>query len=248
MNSIRSTNALDLLQNHVYGNMTSSIPDHIISTNIDVFSNVKKPFFTGEFGMDSGVNDKKNDPKGLGTALHNSIWASLVSGSFSTTMNWWWAGYINAKDLYPHFRAFRDFTKDINWDSSIITLLNISPLTKYQPASVSEKPSSFDDVSLPISSQWGDTRYKEFSILNNGDVKGGIPNYYLHGRLKPEFKINPRFHLNYPSPGTFSIHVGTVSQGAELIALIDGKRVLTSKLPVGPGKGLWKSQQIFKKV
>lgn len=69
-----------------------------------------KPYFISEFGY-GGEEDylplHEDDKKG--TALHNALWASSLSGSAGTPMNWWWDSYLEPLGLLKHYSAFSRF-------------------------------------------------------------------------------------------------------------------------------------------
>ncbi len=235
--TIWSLKDLDLIEQHIWGDQARDIIGYLIATNRAVMEKNNKPLFVGEFGMNTRLNDKLCDRSGHGTALHNSIWASALSGSFSGALNWWWAGYVRGKNLYPHYRALRNFVADVNWDSKRVAFPETTPIMRKVPES---EEIICTDTTVQTKKTWGDTRYREFTINNNGDVSGGVINYYLQGLAQKGLKINPIFHLNYPESGKFIIHVDMVSQGACVIGFLDTARVMTAAFPTGPGSGPWK--------
>ncbi|MGD2279058.1 MAG: DUF5060 domain-containing protein [Candidatus Omnitrophota bacterium] len=227
---------MDIVQWHVYGERVKDVVGNLISINRRLSSIYYKPILAGEFSMDSSVNDKSYDPNGEGVSLHNSIWAAALTRSFSGPLNWWWAGYVRGKNLYHHYQALRNFIKDIDWGARKITFIDTTPVVF---ENLKRRRVSYSDIRIPTVKKWGDTTFKEFIIENNGDVKGGLVNGYLHGRLKSKFKITPVFHVDYPADGKFVIRVDTVSQGGRLIVFMDGKEVLSKDFPVGTGEGPW---------
>ena len=225
----------DILQRHIYGNQTDDISGYLLATNIELAKKFKKAMLVGEFGIHAQKHDKVCDAKGNGVELHNSLWASVVSGAFSGSLNWWWAGYIRGRNLYHNYRALRNFIEDINWDSKSIQLMSLIPL-KNNSRSGKKK---FSDLTIIPSHNWGDTRFDEFTVHNNGDIEGGIVNYYLQGISKYEIKIDPVFNVNFPKEGNMIITVGIVSQGACLNILVDDEIVLEKIYSTGSGRGPW---------
>ncbi|MBN1353304.1 MAG: cellulase family glycosylhydrolase, partial [Candidatus Omnitrophica bacterium] len=231
--SIWTLKDIDIIERHLYGNDAQDIIGYLISSNKVFAEKYGKPILIGEFGMDSGKDDKRIDPDGIGVALHNSIWASAMTKSLGGALNWWWAGYVRANDLYFHYKALRDFVDGVDWNSARVELADVTPLVT-KPAVV-----TFSDISVIPAEKWGDTSYGKFTVHNNGDLSGGMVNYYLHGMLKKEFRIEPVFHVNYPKAGKFTVKVGTVSQGGKLVIYLDGKAALEKEFPAGPGEGPW---------
>jgi len=240
--AIWSLSDINIIQRHLYGNQQGDAIGSIISVNNSLRRKYAKPVILGEFGINSARDDKFFDSKGDGTSLHNSIWASLVSGSFCSALNWWWAGYIRPKQLYYHYNALRKFVSDLDFSAHDIRIPDISPV-KYKP---SDKEITYSDVTLKTGKVWGEKNYSKFIIHNNGDLSGGIINYYLHGSSKKQLKIKPIFHVDYPKGGKFIIHVDVVSQGGELQVLLDNKTVAQRNFTAGPGKGPWKKSLYIK--
>jgi len=234
--SIWRLDEIDMIDKHIYGNTTGDVTENIISATRELSNRYNKYVVVGEFGIDAGKSDAQVDSSGDAAALHNSLWASIVSRTFSTSLNWWWAEYIKAKNLYPHYKAFSAFVQNVKWDSKHIDFLKISSVKCKQGA----RACTFSNVTISANDAWGELTYREFTINNNGNLSGGILNAYLHGSCKEEMKIEPVFNVDYPVNGRFTIHIDTVSQGAKLIITMDGKEALTKELPAGTGKGPWK--------
>jgi hypothetical protein len=67
-----------------------------------------KPVLIGEFTVSPyGQADTHNDPTGI--AFHNQLWVSIMQGSLGTAMMWQWGYYIDAFDLYYHYRPLATF-------------------------------------------------------------------------------------------------------------------------------------------
>ena len=65
-----------------------------------------KPVMVGEFGwIGEFVRDVDRD----GIHLHDGMWASLVGGSMSSAMPWWWDNYIHPNQLEHHYRPLARF-------------------------------------------------------------------------------------------------------------------------------------------
>lgn len=73
----------------------------------------KKPVLVGEFGLGHvGDSIAAWDPQSI--ALHNSLWASSLSGSMGAVVPWFWENYIDTLDLYHLFRPVSRFMRDEN--------------------------------------------------------------------------------------------------------------------------------------
>ena len=70
------------------------------------------PFFMGEFGFgsSSGITPNSKDPWGFD--LHNSLWASLFSGSMGPASFWWWH-YLDDRCLFKRFAPLLTFCNNL---------------------------------------------------------------------------------------------------------------------------------------
>lgn len=229
--------SLDFIDYHIYGDQTGDAIGTLVSVTGELTKRFKKGLLVGEFGMSAARSDNNLDPEGNGYELHNSIWAAAMSGSFAGALNWWWEEYVMPKNLYPHYRALRNFVEGINWASSRVERLRMGVVTLYMGE---KKEAAYSDITVPTKELWEYTAYREFTVGNDGSVSGGIVNAYLHGTSKKEpVKIDPVFHVNYPVDGKFIIKVGMVSQGGRLVAYVDGEKALEQEFPTGVGEGPW---------
>ena len=236
--TIWSLEGVDLVERHIYGNMAADIEGYVISTNRALSEKYRKPMLIEEFAMDWGKSDDECDPEGKGIVLHNGIWAAAMTGSFAGTMGWWWDTYMVKHDLYFNYRSFRDFIKDVNWDSKKVIFAKTSPLMKKIPET---EKIVYSNVTFSGKEVWGDMSYREFTVEASGDLSGGVLNHYLHGSVKKGIRIEPVIHVDYPVQGEFIIHVGMVSQEARLVVTLDGAEVLSKDFLTGPGEGPWQN-------
>ncbi len=231
---------------HSYGNATGTgRVSPLIQESRELSRHYKKPFICTEFGIDFGKDDKEYDPQGKGVALHNSIWASSMSKSFGTAMNWWYDSYVRPKDLYPHYAALAAFLEGVNWDSPVIEYAKTGSVMVTLPEGTDPE---YRDISVKTRDKWEKIYVNEFTFLSNGDLGGdGQPNKYLHGTLKKDMRVDHIFHVDYPRDGQFILRVGTVSQGADVRVFIDGKETMNKVFPAGPGEGPWKRSLYLQK-
>jgi len=237
---------IDIVTFHHYGTgAETDIISPLTQKSLAYGERYSKPFIVSEFGIDFGKDDKNYDPRGKGTALHNSLWASLVSGSMGTAMNWWHDTYVRPAGLYGHYAALSDFASGIDWCSEKIEHPRVSAVKSKLPPG--GEP-SYRDVSILPADTWGKIDAAEFTVLNNGDLAGtGIPVKYLHGWTKKEMRMDHVYHVDYPKQGKFVIRVGTVSQGGHLKVFVDDEKVLEREFSAGAGKGPWKRSNYLEK-
>jgi hypothetical protein len=244
--SIWELEEVDIITCHVYGNgAEGDLVNPLLQKSREIRETYRKPFAVSEFGIDFSKDDKYYDQRGRGTALHNSIWASVFSGSFSTAMNWWHDTYIRPKNLYGHYSALSRFLENVDWDSSSITFPDVSLLFFRRDES---RASVWRDVSICPVDKWGKANISEFTILGNGDLAGGgMPHKYLHGSEKKDMRVEQVYKVDYKREGDFVVHVGTVSQLGHLNVFIDGVKVVDKAYPSGKGKGPWKKSRFVPK-
>jgi hypothetical protein len=178
-------------------------------------------------------------------ALHNSLWASAMSGTFATAMNWWWESYVRPRDLYYHYRGISYFLDGTNWDSPKTGFAKTGPVML---EGALDTGNAREDVTITPEDKWKRIGISEFILQSNGDLAGGgMPNMYLHGTAKQKLRVAQKFSVEYPVDGQLVLHVGTVSQGGNLIVALDGKDVYEREFPAGPGTGPWKRSVYLKK-
>jgi len=116
---------LDLVQHHAYLNAWDTDGAGKALRNLSYISDYGKPYLLGEFGgAEAGVYGAKQNTVNLrdthGIHLHNSIWASALSGACGTPLTWWWDTYVRPQKLYHHYAALSKFLQGTPWlDGSI---------------------------------------------------------------------------------------------------------------------------------
>jgi hypothetical protein len=116
---------VDIAQQHEYSSQIN-VSDHDLAArtaqDFQAFAQTipAKPILMGEFGYSASNYGDDIEPTGI--HLHNGLWATTFSGYAGTGMYWWWDNYIDANDLWYHFKGLSQFLIGVN-------------LTKYQPFS-----------------------------------------------------------------------------------------------------------------
>lgn len=116
---------VDIAQQHEYSSQIN-VSDHDLAarTAQDYQAFAKtipvKPILMGEFGYSASNYGDDIEPTGI--HLHNGLWATTFSGYAGTGMYWWWDIYIDANDLWYHFKGLSQFLSGMD-------------LTQYQPFS-----------------------------------------------------------------------------------------------------------------
>lgn len=117
---------IDYVQNHNYWNPALPLTRlrgrdmaKLALWGIERRSGFKKPVIFSEIGLASmGWGESPLlalDKEGL--HMHNSLWASALSGSAGTAMFWWWH-YIDSNNLYTLFRPLALFLEGISWTTA----------------------------------------------------------------------------------------------------------------------------------
>lgn len=108
---------------------------------------------------------------------------------------------------------------------------------------------SFHSLYLSTKDEWKASR-REFVVNQDGTIlpEGAAPARYLHGMVDSAQQASRNagaitFAVNYLTQGKLRFFIETVSAGAELQVLIDGRPALKRDLPVGAGQGPWKESR-----
>jgi hypothetical protein len=199
-----------------------------------------KPYLPAEFGIDWQTDDNRWDPKGTGLNLHNGLWASTLSGAAGTTMNWYWDGYVQPRNLYKLFTPVRRFADTVDW-----TQAPLNPIVGARVTRASSEPETFSDLTLPATVEWGATPSSNYTVQRDGSVEGGPVAMTIGSpkRGRPgELLSRLTWHLDLPQSGEVTLRLGRICQRAHLVVLVDGKMRVDRELAAGaPGKGPWKS-------
>lgn len=106
---------LDVVQEHFYGNIQKAQSKGQMTCKLLENSRTmreqypEKPNFMGEYGLNnpvSGIDYLSKDPQGID--MHNSMWASLFSGSMGPASFWYWQ-VLDKCGLYGRFKPLKVF-------------------------------------------------------------------------------------------------------------------------------------------
>ncbi len=194
-------------------------------------SDYGKPMMIGEFGTDWRGWRREQDPFLRG--WRQGLWAGALTGSVGTSMSWWWEN-IQSENLYGTYRALHDFLPLNGWGAGA-----------WQPVtfqSNGEPPVNVGDpipngapfnVTLPLDGNWG-SKLKGQLAVANADVGGqsaGELNSFVHGTAHPDLKVPFRLDAWLTNNARLVMHLNSVSSGAVMSVLVDGKEVFRRSLP-----------------
>jgi hypothetical protein len=99
---------LDFTQIHFYADVFPALHDisaTMTSLTADRLAVTGKPVLFGELGLGDLETTRAADPTGI--AVHDGLWAGVVSGGIGTGMTWWWNNLVAAEPdrYYPVFGA-----------------------------------------------------------------------------------------------------------------------------------------------
>ncbi|MHB1457626.1 MAG: cellulase family glycosylhydrolase [Armatimonadota bacterium] len=229
MGQILTLPQIEYTQTHNYGSRDISA---VLSNWQLQHEKYKKPHIIAEFGADAAGSDAAVDPTGI--ALHNGLWASVLSGGSGTAMSWWWDNHIDPHNLYSHYAALSGFLKNINFEKENFQHITRSAFT-YAKAAPS---ATYKELMLQGAMSWEPSKANKpttVDITSEGKVTitdevSGL----LHGVVNHADDHNPlTITTDLPHPVKLRISVTGVSGhgGAHLVAKLDGNFVLDKDMP-----------------
>jgi hypothetical protein len=121
--AVWSGGGLDFTQLHFYSRHPTftwfpNIAQNVVNWSRERVASTGKPVLFAELGINAAgpAETRADDPQGL--AVHDGLWAGVVSGGFGTAMSWWWDNVIDVEpDLYyPMFGSVARFVRNVQWD------------------------------------------------------------------------------------------------------------------------------------
>ncbi len=224
---------VDLTQTHRYGDegtMKDIAP--VILDDARLHDRYDKPHFMGEFGISWRGDDSKFDPQGIGTNLHNGLWASALTGDAGGASIWWWDNYVEPQDQYPRFTGLARFVAAVDWPRRRFAPLALPPPTRGRNA-----PETFSDLVLTPTSAWGDKATAPVVLHRDGTTTGGPLLSTLFGPEKPNNRSVLALRVNLPRPTTLTLHIETVSNKGRLRVGLDGQPAGDYVFNAAPGQG-----------
>jgi len=194
-----------------------------------LWTRYEKPVLMTEFGADwRWFDDPYTYRDKDGVEIHEGIWSSILSGSPSSAMLWWWDSYIHPYNLYYHFKALSEYLKGIDPIRSRFGGLHAELV-------LSGAGSRDDLANLTVYPMldWARPEANLFRVDADGTMSNASQFcYFIQGRAHPELRNNPTFVVTFPFGGDILIHINSVaSSGADLEIYDNGSRVDAMSLP-----------------
>ncbi len=223
---------IDLTQVHLYGAADWSHFDEAIALGAASYSEYHKPFLFGEFGITWDWNhggEVAADTSAKGTALHNAMWASAMTGCAGTAMNWWWDNYIDPKNLWHLFTGISRFSAVIPW-----TTRDFAPLGIPSPAQATSGDETWSDMNVRLVPAWVVAPNEPIIINANGSAFPAV-SAMLFSPLKKELHHSMVLKVDLPKPSTMVLAIDRVSVAINLLITVDGKVADEYKFIAFPG-------------
>ena len=213
--------SLDVNVYHWYNE--SPAPQNLLSTVTKKYLNdFSKPVKADEVGFSLYEPNDINTLDSTGVQLHNTIWGSAFSGSFSPAVYWQWGNYVAEEKLNYHYKYLPTALSSFDLKSG-----NFKPV-----ASTTSGGSTFSDVVInPLGGGWSlpvnDTL---FSITSAGEMSPGAGRLgiILYGDVNnTSYKAAPRFNVTYLANGNFVVKILDVAPvGGNITVYVDNMIVL----------------------
>ncbi len=205
--------SIDLTQAHLY---VGGSPDLIgpVVASARKHDRFNKPHVVGEIGIGNG-HDGDVKRRDSGTSVHNSIWASAMSGCAGSSWHWWWDNYVEPKDLWHEYGALARFAAAVDWPRR-----DLVPVELPLPVIPGKSKEAFYDMTLACTENWGYRVDGDVVVRPNGLMNQTLPHYWV-SPIKPEIFRPVRFVVDLPRPTPIVIRVTNVCDAAMLRVTVD---------------------------
>jgi hypothetical protein len=200
--------SMDFVTIHRYGPTSfKDIAGGVSEIVKDLWARYQKPILITEFGADWRWFNSPYTYKDIeGIEIHNGIWPSILSGSASSAMLWWWDGYIHPYNLYYHFRALSRYLDGIDPEKAGFEELKSRLISTDQ---ISKE--NLTDITVYPSLGWARPEANRFRVNLNGTVSNITP---------------------FPYGGQAMFHVNSVAtSGATLRVYLNDSLIESISLP-----------------
>ena len=220
---------MSITQEHLYGDeglVDMATPIVAIVKRQEKFD---KPFFLAECGISYKGPDTKFDPNGTGTSLHNSLWATTMSGACGAASYWWWDNYIGPKNLWQSYLGISRFSAAVDWPRRKFQRIELA-----SPQRADSREETFSDLTISCGGGWGKADDEPITVSASGAVSSAAPHFF-YGPAKADMRTRTTLLADVKNAGDLMIHVDTVSDEATLRIWIDDNPVADLQYSALPG-------------
>jgi hypothetical protein len=191
----------------------------------------QKPVLIDEFGTDWRGWNRTNDPYLRG--FRQGLWGGALGGSIGTGMSWWWEN-IHAENDYSAYSALGSILNRTGWGRGGWT--NIGFKTSGDPpivvGSLISNGQPFN-VTLMLGTQWGAMPPGALAVPNPSaaDYSASALNAFFQNTAHPELRVPFRLSAWFTNNARLVMHLNSDSQGAVLVAKVDGAELYRTNLP-----------------
>ena len=208
---------IDFTQTHYY-NGSPNVETVLASGVRSYLTQFNKPAFTGEFGIESGnISLTAIDPNGI--YFHNSLWATMFSGSMGSGASWWWDNYIEPQNLYSHYKGPAALATKIPFAAG-----------NFKTTNATTNGGGNADLVFSPAADWGTAPANSFSVTADGTLTPASTQLckYLYGSVwNTQFRNPPTFNITYPVAGQFKVATaGSMGTTPRISIYLDGNLVL----------------------
>lgn len=222
--------SMDFMTIHRYGPTSfKDIAGGVSEIVKDLWARYQKPILITEFGADWRWFNSPYTYKDIeGIEIHNGIWSSILSGSASSAMLWWWDGYIHPYNLYYHFGALSSYLDGIDPEKAGFEELKSRLISTDE---ISKE--NLTDITVYPSLGWARPEANRFRVNLDGTVSNITQlSSFVQGRAHPDLKNNPTFVVTFTHGGQAMFHVNSVAtSGAVLRIYLNDSEIESVSLP-----------------
>jgi len=219
---------MEIMQHHYYSR--DEMVPHTTRMTRELVEPFNKPFFLGEYGVAPNFRPGKCDYDKTGIHLHNGMWAALFGRGCGAGAMWYISSYVEAFDLWFHYRALARFADRVPWNAP-----DFVPCQVDVPTFASlPKQLHYSDLNIPTSSKYAFKQSPQTDFVIQPD--GTVENWQM---LRPQLNVAkdrkspPTFYVNLDRPAQFVMKV-SMSVGNDtnrLLAHLDDERVVDEPFP-----------------
>jgi hypothetical protein len=194
---------IDVTQSHLYVGGSADLVGPVVNSARQ-HRKYNKPHFVSELGIGNG-RDEDHDVAGVGTAIHNGIWASALSGCAGSSHHWWWDTFVDPKNVWHVYTGLSKFAAAVDWPRR-----QFEPVELPVPQINDSSAEQFFDLALACSENWGYVVEGDVIVRPNGTMSQALPHYFV-GPEKKDLHRPVRLKIKLDRPTTMVLNVAGVS-------------------------------------